>query len=215
MPSMASLDLFPAMLPMGVRYFPGYLGNSEQMALLQEIRAVVAAAPLYRPVMPRSGKPLSVLMTNCGSLGWFTDRVGGYRYVNRHPVSGQVWPPIPSCLLELWRDVADYPEGPEACLVNLYAADARMGSHRDVDEQDMAAPVVSVSLGDDALFHMGGPKRSDAKYRLTLHSGDVIVLGGPSRLAYHGIDRIVPGTSGLLAEGGRLNLTLRRVSARD
>ena len=120
---------------------------------------------------------------------------------------------MPRMLLDLWADVARYPVPPEACLVNLYAAGAKMGSHRDEDEQDTAAPVVSISLGDDATFHIGGLQRAGPKQRLILKSGDVVVLGGAARMAYHGVDRIHPGTSSLLPEGGRLNLTLRRVTA--
>lgn len=150
-------------------------------------------------------------MTNCGQIGWLTDKEGGYRYQATHPVTGQPWPPIPPLLLDLWDDVAQSPLEPEACLINYYGASAKLGSHRDEDEEDRSAPVVSVSLGDDAVFHVGGLKRSDPKQRMTLRSGDVVVLGGAARLAYHGIDRLLPGTSDLLAEGGRINLTLRRV----
>lgn len=162
--------------------------------------------------MPRSGKEFSVLMTNCGPLGWVSDRDGGYRYQRTHPHTGRPWPPVPRSLVELWEEVAAYQAPPEACLVNYYAPGAKLGSHRDADEDDGRAPVVSVSLGDDALFHLGGAKRSDPKRRLILRSGDVFVLGGAARDFYHGIDRIHPGTSGLLDEGGRLSLTLRRVT---
>lgn len=162
--------------------------------------------------MPRTGKEMSVRMTNCGALGWVTDQERGYRYQAQHPVTGRPWPAIPAELIDLWSEVADHPAPPEACLVNYYSHIAKMGSHRDADEQDFSAPVVSVSLGDDAVFHVGGPRRSDLKTRMTLKSGDVVVLGGESRLAYHGIDRMLPATSDLLDEGGRINLTLRRVT---
>ena len=196
----------------GFAHVPGALDRSAQTALLAEIRGVIEAAPLYRPAMPRSGKPLSVCMTNCGPLGWLTDREGGYRYTDRHPETGRPWPAMPPVLLELWTRYGGYPAPPEACLVNYYGQGARLGSHRDEDEQDKAAPVVSVSLGDDAVFHVGGLKRSDPKARMVLASGDIVVLGGAARLAYHGIDRIIAGTSDLLPEGGRFNLTLRRVT---
>ena len=173
---------------------------------------MIAAAPLYPPTMPRTGKPFSVRMTNCGPLGWVSDAAGGYRYQAAHPVTGRPWPPMPTTLVEIWEAVTGYPNPPEACLVNYYGPAAKMGSHRDEDEEDKSAPVVSVSLGDDATFHVGGLKRSDPKQRLVLRSGDVFVLGGDARLAYHGIDRIHAGTSGLLTEGGRINLTLRRVT---
>src|SRR5262245_8391344 len=162
--------------------------------------------------MPRSGKEFSVLMTNCGPLGWVSDRDGGYRYQSVHPHTGRPWPPIPELLTEVWKEVAAYRALPEACLVNYYAAGAKLGSHRDADEDDARAPVVSVSLGDDATFHLGGARRSDPKRPFTLRSGDVFVLGGAARDFYHGIDRIHPGTSSLLEEGGRFSLTLRRVT---
>lgn len=199
-------------LPEGVRHMPGYLDRAAQAALLEDIRAVVADAPLYVPAMPRTGKEMSVRMTNCGALGWVTDKERGYRYQATHPATGRPWPPIPEVLLRIWRDVAAYPLEPEACLVNFYTSEAKMGQHQDRDEADFAAPVVSVSLGDDCLFRVGGPRRQDRTVSLRLQSGDVLVLGGTSRLAFHGVDRIYPGTSTLLKNGGRINLTLRRVT---
>lgn len=199
-------------LPKGVRHLPGYLDADRQQALLRDIRAVVRAAPLYTPEMPKTGKKMSVRMTNCGLLGWVTDRERGYRYQPTHPVTGEPWPPIPATLLEIWDAVADYPHPPEACLVNFYSPAARMGLHQDRDERDFAAPVVSISLGDDCLFRVGGVKRGDPTVSLRLVSGDVLVLGGESRLAYHGVDRIYPATSTLLKNEGRINLTLRRVT---
>ena len=163
--------------------------------------------------MPRTGTPFSVEMSNCGALGWVSDMAGGYRYQATHPVTGKPWPPMPEVLLALWRNVARCPVPPEACLINLYHAKAKMGAHQDRDEADFSAPVVSVSLGDDAVFHVGGLKRTDPKVRVTLRSGDVLVLEGASRLAFHGIDRVLPGTSLLLPQKGRINLTLRRVTA--
>ena len=196
----------------GFLHVPGALQLAAQIALLAEIRELLATAPLFTPAMPRTGKLLSVRMTNCGSLGWLTDKSGGYRYEPCHPETGRPWPPIPDCLQLIWARYGGYAAPPQACLVNYYDARARLGSHRDEDEDDKAAPVVSVSLGDDAVFHVGGLRRGDPKQRLTLKSGDVVVLGGAARLAYHGIDKVVAGTSTLLAEGGRFNLTLRRVT---
>lgn len=196
----------------GFSYYAAYLDRPRQQRLVAAIEAIVAKAPFYVPAMPVSGKPLSVRMTNCGPLGWITDKAGGYRYQATHPATGRAWPPIPDDLMALWRELAAYPAPPEACLVNYYSDASRLGSHRDADEADTAAPVVSVSLGDDATFHIGGLRRSDPKERIRLRSGDVVVLGGASRLAYHGIDRIFAGTSDLLPEGGRINLTLRRVT---
>ena len=197
---------------MAFRYHDGKLGREQQVALLREIRAVMEEAPLFTPTMPRSGKPMSVRMTNCGLLGWVTDKERGYRYQATHPVTGRPWPAMPEVLLKLWREVAGYPAPPEACLVNYYSGDAKMGLHQDKDEEDFAAPVLSVSLGDSAIFRVGGITRKDETQALELKSGDVVVLGGDDRLAFHGIDRILPGTSALLPEDGRLNLTLRRVT---
>jgi DNA oxidative demethylase len=209
---MAMMKTSQTSLPPGVSYLPGCLDPDRQRALLAELRRIIAAAPLYIPIMPRTGQPMSVQMTNCGTLGWVTDKDRGYRYQPHHPMTGAPWPAMPGVLMDIWRHASGYAALPEACLVNYYSGKARMGSHRDSDEADRAAPVVSVSLGDDAIFHVGGPKRSDPKARINLRSGDVLVLGGPSRMAYHGIDRLLTGTSTLLPEGGRFNLTLRRVT---
>ncbi len=201
-------------LPAGFRHLPGYFNRNAQEALVAEVRAVVAAAPLYVPRMPRTGKEMSVRMTNCGDLGWVTDKDRGYRYQPTHPETGTPWPPIPSVLLKLWAEAAQFDEPPQACLVNFYEASAKMGLHQDKDEEEFAAPVVSVSLGDDCLFRVGGTARSDPTRSLRLSSGDVVILSGESRLAFHGVDRIYPDTSTLLKNGGRINLTLRRVAGR-
>lgn len=198
--------------PQGFQHFPGLLEPAEQVSLLAEVRRVIALAPLYSPAMPRTGKLLSVRMTNCGELGWLTDKAGGYRYEARHPVTGKLWPPIPRMLLDLWRQHADFAALPEACLVNYYAGAAKLGSHQDADEAERSAPVLSVSLGDSAVFHVGGLKRTDPKTRIDLRSGDAVIFGGQARMAFHGIDRVHAGTSDLLGEGGRINLTLRRVT---
>lgn len=189
----------------------GYLDRAVQELLLAAVREVMRAAPPYTPTMPRSGKPLSVRMTNCGPLGWVSDR-NGYRYQAEHPETGRPWPPIPDILRRAWEELSGYGGLPEACLVNLYAPDARMGLHQDRDEADFSAPVVSLSLGDTCLFRLGGTKRSDPTHSFRLASGDAFVLAGGTRLAFHGVDRILPGTSTLLPEGGRINLTLRRVT---
>lgn len=201
------------LLAPGIRYFPGYFSQQQQSALVDEIRLVVAAAPLYVPAMPKTGKEMSVGMTNCGSLGWVTDKERGYRYQATHPVTHQPWPEIPQQLLELWQSVGDYPQFPEACLINFYSETAKMGLHQDRDEQNLQAPVVSGSLGDTCLFRFGGTNRNDRTQSIKLSSGDVVVLGGEGRMAFHGVDRIYPGTSTLLKNTGRINLTLRRVTA--
>lgn len=199
-------------LQSGLRYLPGRLSRQEQEDLVKIIRQVVAEAPLYVPVMPGSGRPMSVRMTNCGPLGWVTDKERGYRYQATHPVTGLPWPAIPQVLLDLWRDISGHPKDPEACLVNFYADDAKMGLHQDRDEADFSAPVLSISLGNTCLFRIGGLARTDRTKSLKLESGDVFLLGGEGRLCFHGVDRIYPGTSTLLKSGGRINLTLRRVN---
>ncbi len=199
-------------LQSGLRYLPGRLSRPEQEDLVEIIREVVAEAPLYVPVMPGSGRPMSVRMTNCGPLGWVTDKERGYRYQATHPVTGLPWPAIPQVLLDLWRDISGHPKDPEACLVNFYADDAKMGLHQDRDEADLSAPVLSISLGNTCLFRIGGLARTDRTRSLKLESGDVFLLGGEGRLCFHGVDRIYPETSTLLKSGGRINLTLRRVN---
>jgi alkylated DNA repair protein (DNA oxidative demethylase) len=200
-------------LPNGVRHSLDYLSRPRQEALVESIRAVVAEAPLYTPVMPGNGKPMSVRMTNCGKLGWVTDRERGYRYQPTHPGTGKPWPDIPGELLDLWNDVSGHDKPPEACLVNFYSDDAKMGLHQDKDEQDLSAPVVSISLGNACLFRVGGLARTDKTMSFKLSSGDVVILGGQGRLCFHGVDRIYPATSTLLKNGGRINLTLRRITA--
>ncbi len=198
------------MLAPGMIYAPGYLDRAAQVDLLAAIRAVLAEAPLFQPVMPKTGAPFSVRMTNCGRLGWLSDS-GGYRYAATHPATGRAWPSIPAIARRAWTDLADYPDDPEACLVNYYDAAARMGLHQDRDEEGFRAPVVSLSLGDTCVFRYGGTERRQPTRSLKLESGDALVLGGEARLAFHGVDRIRAGSSTLLDEGGRFNLTLRRV----
>jgi alkylated DNA repair protein (DNA oxidative demethylase) len=192
----------------GFAIHKGWLDPPAQAAMLAELDAVIAAAPLFAPTTPW-GKPMSVRMTSAGRYGWFTDR-SGYRYVDRHP-SGAPWPPVPPTVMAVWRALVGEGRDPDCCLVNYYAATARMGMHRDADEKDFAWPVVSISLGDTARFRVGGRQRSDPTAAVELESGDVVVFGGPARLAYHGIDRIRAGSSRLLPGGGRINLTLRVV----
>ncbi|MEQ8480750.1 MAG: alpha-ketoglutarate-dependent dioxygenase AlkB [Hoeflea sp.] len=197
-------------LPKGLRHIPGHLDREQQASLVEDIRAVVRQAPLYRPEMPRSGKPLSVRMTNCGELGWVADK-RGYRYQERHPVTDAPWPSIPARLIDIWMDLTGESRPPQACLVNFYDETAKMGLHQDRDERNLSSPVLSVSLGDACLFRFGGTERRQPTRSFRLESGDIVILGGESRLAFHGVDRIYPATSTLLKDGGRINLTLRRV----
>lgn len=195
----------------GLAYASEYFDRPDQESLLADIRKIVEEAPLFQPVMPKTGKQFSVKMSNCGPLGWVSD-INGYRYQPVHPISGKPWPEIPEKLLSLWNDVAPGAPEPEACLINYYEPGARMGLHQDRDEETFDAPVVSVSLGDTATFRVGGLNRKNPTKSFRLQSGDVVVLGGDARLAFHGIDRVLKGTSTLLKNSGRINLTLRRVS---
>lgn len=194
-----------------MRLLPAALDLDNQRRLVAEVRLILDQAPLYSPVMPRSGSPYSVRMSNCGSLGWLSDR-SGYRYSPTHPVTGEPWPAIPTMVLDLWHAATGVAYRPEACLINYYGPTARLGLHRDQDEQAPEAPILSISLGDTALFRLGGPERKSPTRSVKLTSGDAVVLEGQSRHWYHGVDRILPATSRLLPEGGRFNLTLRRVT---
>jgi alkylated DNA repair protein (DNA oxidative demethylase) len=195
----------------GVTHWPGYLDAGEQAALVAELRELARQAPFFTPRMPKTGKPFSVRMTNCGVLGWVSDE-GGYRYQPNHPETGSPWPAMPSRLLQAWEELAGYPLPPQACLINFYEPTAKMGLHQDRDEEDFAAPVLSLSLGDTAVFRIGGTVRGGKTVSLKLASGDALAFGGAARLAYHGIDRILAGSSSLLPQAGRINLTLRRVT---
>jgi alkylated DNA repair protein (DNA oxidative demethylase) len=195
----------------GVDHFPGFLDRAGQEALRDEALAILAEAPPFRPRMPRTGKPFSVLMSNCGPLGWVSDEAG-YRYQPAHPETGRPWPQMPPSLIAAWGRIAPSAPPPEACLINLYDASARMGLHQDRDEEELAAPVVSLSLGDTALFRVGGLQRNAPTRSFRLASGDAVALQDEGRLAFHGVDRILAGSSTLLPQGGRINLTLRRVT---
>lgn len=200
------------MVPMEVAGFvihQGALDVIKQRQIVAAVRSLVKVAPLMQPVTPR-GKPMSVRMTAAGAFGWVTDQKG-YRYQTHHP-QGVSWPPIPQVILDIWTRYSGVDRLPECCLINFYDAGARMGMHQDKDEASFDWPVVSISLGDDGLFRMGGPQRGGKTSSVWLKSGDVVVMGGQARLAHHGVDRIRFGSSSLLEKGGRLNLTLRVVT---
>ncbi|WP_287013283.1 alpha-ketoglutarate-dependent dioxygenase AlkB [Actibacterium sp.] len=198
----------PTVVLRGFELFRTYLDPAAQAAFVGALRGVIRAAPLFSPMTPY-GKPMRVRMTSAGRYGWYSDR-SGYRYVPRHP-DGSSWPPIPPEVLSVWHSVTGLERAPDCCLVNFYDADARMGMHQDRDEADFGFPVVSISLGDDGLFRIGNTTRGGSTQSIWLQSGDVMVMGGAARLAYHGVDRIRPGSSTLLPRGGRINLTLRVV----
>jgi DNA oxidative demethylase len=195
----------------GLKFKPNFWSRQQQEFVVGLLHKLILSTPLFTPRMPGTGKAFSVRMTNCGPLGWVSDE-SGYRYQATHPETGLPWPPIPEIVLDAWRALAEYPHLPEACLINVYSGSARMGLHQDKDEQDFAAPVVSLSLGDTCIFRIGGTKKNDPTRSIRLASGDAVVLAGASRLVFHGVDRILSGSSTLLPSGGRINLTLRRVT---
>ncbi|MDO9222186.1 MAG: alpha-ketoglutarate-dependent dioxygenase AlkB [Caulobacter sp.] len=192
----------------GFRLLPGRLDAAAQRDIVDAVMAAAREAPFHHQATP-GGKAMSVQTTGLGPLSWITD-AGGYRYEPRHPLTGRPWPPMPALLRDLWADLAEAEVPADACLVNLYRAEAKMGLHRDQDEADFRFPVLSVSLGDTAVFRIGGLRRADPTRSVRLASGDVCLLAGEARLAFHGIDRILPGSSRLVPGGGRINLTLRR-----
>ena len=201
----------PLRIVPGFDLWPGLLDPKAQADLARLTLAAVGAAPLAH-YDTAYGKAMSVAMSSFGPLGWTSDKTG-YRYAERHPGTDRPWPPMPQALLDLWADLGDPETPPDSCLINLYRDDARMGPHQDRDEADPRFPVLSISLGDTAVFRIGGTARKDPTQSLRLSSGDVCRLSGPARLAFHGVDRILPGSSGLVPGGGRINLTLRRASA--
>ncbi len=195
----------------GVHYWPDYLDLEAQRNLLRAVNGITHAAPLFTPRMPRSGKPLSVRMTSCGALGWMSD-ADGYRYQAHHPDTGSPWPAIPEEVLRIWRSLVSTEILPESCLINFYDTRAKMGLHQDRDEPAANVAVLSISLGADATFRIGGLTRTSATRSMRLRSGDVLSFGGAARHIFHGVDRIATGGGSLLPDGGRINLTIRRVS---
>ena len=199
--------------PQGFAHYPLYFDASQQAELIDLVKEGVEQAPFFTARMPRTGTPMSVALSNFGTLGWVSDKDKGYRYEPVHPRNGLPWAPMPDLLKNLWRDVTDYPDQPECCLINWYRDGAKMGAHIDNDENAVSAPVVSVSLGDPAMFRIGGPKRGGPTQGIKLFSGDVVVMAGESRHCYHSVSKVYYGESALVPKGGRINLTLRRVMA--
>jgi DNA oxidative demethylase len=185
--------------------------RDQATALLAAVGQITAVAPFRNMITP-GGFRMSVAMTNCGDAGWVTDRKG-YRYAPDDPMTGQPWPPIPALFRQIAEDAANaagYPGfEPDACLMNLYEPGTRLSLHRDENERDLTAPIVSVSLGLPAVFLFGGHQRSDRARRITLESGDVVVWGGPLRLVYHGVALLAEGEHPLTGRR-RINLTFRR-----
>ncbi|WP_025885658.1 DNA oxidative demethylase AlkB [Asaia prunellae] len=205
----------PETLAPGAIFLPG-VAISRQERMMVEIRQIIASAPLRRLSTP-GGRRFSVEMTNCGNLGWLSD-ASGYRYESRDPVTGALWPSIPGGWITFAEEMAaraGYAAfRPQACLINRYAAGARMGLHQDRDETALNNPIVSVSLGVGAYFLFGGAKRDTPVRKLRLLSGDVVVWGGRSRLFYHGVAPL-PADEHPLTGVYRWNLTFRRVTVPD
>lgn len=198
----------PGLILREFKIYERFLDVESQRAMVADLREVARRAPFFSPQTPY-GKPMSVRMTSAGTAGWFADK-SGYRYTDTHP-QGAPWPPIPSRVLDVWRAVSGAARAPDCCLINYYGEGARMGMHQDKDEADFEFPVVSISLGDEGLFRIGNTTRGGKTQSLWLRSGDVVVMGGAARLTYHGVDRIRFGSSPLLEQGGRINVTLRVV----
>ena len=189
----------------------GFAAN-DAFALLEEAMRVAQAAPFRHLVTP-GGYTMSVAMTNCGRVGWVSDRTG-YRYDPNDPEAGILWPPMPPLFLAVAARAAAEAGfehyDPDACLINRYAPGARLSLHQDRDENDRWAPIVSVSLGLPAVFLWGGRRRSDPSRRLALESGDTVVWGGPARFVYHGVAPLKAGNHPLTG-CSRINLTFRKV----
>jgi len=209
------LDLEAALPPAREDPAPGVvvLRRHVPETITAEALSVLEAAP-PRVMATPMGKPMSVAITNCGPLGWVTD-AAGYRYSPVDPLTGVAWPPLPAAFMILATNAAALAGFrhfvPDACLVNLYRDGARMGLHQDRDEADFTQPIVSVSLGRSALFRFGGTKRGGPTRSIRLDHRDIVVFGGPARLIYHGIDRLLPGDHPVLGPI-RINLTFRRAA---
>ncbi len=203
------VEPIPDQVLRGVHIFKEFVERSEQNLIVDDLRKIALNVPFFTPCTPW-GKPMSVKMTSAGKFGWYADQ-SGYRYTTKHP-NGQTWPEIPKSVLEIWKKLLPNSPLPESCLINFYQGNSKMGLHQDKDETDFRHPVLSVSLGDSALFRVGNVERGGNTESVWLESGDVAILKGDARLVYHGIDRIKLGSNDLLPKSGRINLTLRIVT---
>lgn len=199
----------------GFFLFKSKLTREAQAEIRDAARTVVSQAPLFRPTMPGSGQPFSYTMTNCGELGWVADRQG-YRYQQNHPDTGKRFPVMPQVIQELALALAletgNSGFRPESCLLNFYRKGQKLGLHQDNTENNLSAPIVSISLGDSGVFILGGFHRADETKQYIIQSGDCIVMSGESRSYFHSFKGIMTNTSSLLKNGGRLNLTIRQVN---
>lgn len=197
----------------GLYHWPGFCSPQEVKLLIDTATAICTEAPLRQPSMP-SGVPLSVQVTNAGPLGWWSDAPKGYRYVEKHPTTGRPWPAIPPAMLALCDAALTGVGLPtmriDSMLINYYKESANLGLHVDRSEDDQEAPIVSFSVGADAIFMMGGPDRRDKTKEIVLSTGDLLVQGGESRRYFHGIKKLLPTLTSPL-KAGRLNFTFRKV----
>jgi len=203
------------MLDNGFFHFKSKLSLKQQQEILEAVRTVVREAPLFIPTMPHRGTSFGYRMSNCGQLGWVSDR-SGYRYQVHHPATRKLFPAIPELIRELAITLADEAGWsdfrPETCLINFYQKGESLGLHQDNTEQNLKAPIISISLGDAGVFLLGGKQRIDPTKKYILQSGDCLVMAGKSRLYFHGFAGILPNTSSLLKNGGRINLTIRQIN---
>jgi len=200
-------------LPEGVILRPRLFDGPTQAALAAAVRDIAETAPFRHPRTPGQGV-FSAALTSCGRVGWWSDRAG-YRYIPTQPGSSDPWPPMPEIFRTAVRTAAAgtrWPDfDPDACLINFYTTGAKMGLHQDRDERDFAQPIITITLGDTADFLVGGPARSDKATAFTFQSGDALLMGGPSRLFFHGIRKVHAGTSPIAGmPTGRYSLTFRK-----
>ena len=196
-------------------HLKNYFTPSEQLNLVEMCRRICDVSPMSTPVMP-SGHKFNCQMTSCGTVGWISD-LQGYRYSKIHPVNQKPFAVMPQELIQLSQKLArlvDEPDyRPDTCLINYYPASAKskLGLHQDNSERNLKPAIISISIGDDCVFAIGTSNRKDPLQEILLRTGDVFIMHGQSRLAYHSVKRIIPNSSNILKNNGRLNLTIRQV----
>lgn len=205
-------NLFP--LPEGITVLPNFLSQRDQIKFVETTRQIVSEAPLTAPKM-WNGSKFKVKVTSCGSYGWFADE-RGYKYLTKHPLTQKPFPKMPKVFYDFAKKCAEevllVNYKPQTCLINYYQNETgRLGLHVDDTEEDLTSPIVTLSLGDSCVFVVGGLERKDKIQKIVLHSGDVVIMHRQGRMLYHGVEKLLPGTSKLLRTGGRLSLTFRKV----
>ena len=205
-------DLFPVALPMGTTHLKNRINSALQCELFNATQLVAKSSEISH-LTTKSGGAYSAKITSCGTVGWWSD-AQGYRYTENDPRSGKPWPRMPKLFLKSLKPAlyGTSAEGfePDACLINHYTKSARMGLHQDKDEADFSHPIITISLGATADFLIGGEKRSDPPQLIIVESGDIVIMGGKSRMRFHSIRKIYPGSSPLANLDGRISLTFRK-----